>query len=78
MQESSAAQPRDGVQKEQADAADAQPAAESNLRTVSVRVEYELRQPRTGLHFSGSYAHTGDEVRVALLMSTCSSDAEYD
>ena len=32
------------------------------LRTVTVRVSYELRQPAKGLHFSGSYVHTGNQV----------------
>ena len=73
MQEPSAAQPPDGVKQEQTDAAHAQPASESDLRTVSVRVEYELRQPGTGLHFSGSYAHTGNEVCTKLLICACSS-----
>lgn len=77
MQEPSAAQPQDGVKQEQTDAADAQPASESDLRTVSVRVEYELRQPGAGLHFSGSYAHTGNEVCTAFMICTYSSDAEY-
>ena len=32
------------------------------LRTVVLKVSYELRQPATGLHFSGSYVHTGNQV----------------
>ena len=32
------------------------------LRTVVVKVSYELRQPATGLHFSRSHVHTGNQV----------------
>ena len=32
------------------------------LRTVLLKVSYELRQPVTGLHFSDSYVHTGNQV----------------
>ena len=32
------------------------------LRTVLVKVSYELRQPATGLHFSRSHVHTGNQV----------------
>ncbi len=71
MQEPSAAQLQVGVKQEQPDAAAAQPAADNDLRTVLVRVEYEVRQPRAGLHFSGSYAHTDNEVCTAFLMCTC-------
>ena len=32
------------------------------LRTLTVSVSYEVRQPAMGLHFSGSYVHTGNQV----------------
>lgn len=49
-------------------ASEQKPGEGSELRTLSVRVVYELQQPDTGLSFSGSYAHTGNQVRTLSAM----------
>ena len=56
--------PSASAQPAAAPAAAAEQASEGvgELRTVTVKVAYELQQPATGLHFSGSYVHTGNQV----------------
>ncbi len=64
-QQDSLAQSSAAVKEEAADlpAASQQPAADGDVQTVVVRVEYELQPSTTGLCFQGSYAHTNNQVR---------------
>ena len=61
-QPSASAQPAPGPAQAPGAAAEQAPEGVGELRTVLLKVSYELRQPTTGLHFSGSYVHTGNQA----------------
>ncbi|CAL8462796.1 g2329 [Coccomyxa elongata] len=44
---------------------------DEGVRTLLLRVEYELEQPDSGIHFWGAYAHTNNQVRRARAWFPC-------
>ena len=73
-----AEQPNDGISQQGGDKGNVEEKGNGHetgdgLRTVVLLVEYELKDPGSGLLFWGAYAHTNNQVR---LLPLCRNSSE--